>query len=135
MAIVTWGPELEIGVHEIDSQHRNFVAIANHLHDAIAANQAQEAIDWIIDELTLFAKFHFEAEEKLMARYKLANVEEHIREHKAMLKSISRFKKKLHAGEPRVDRDVMTFLGGWFMDHIKGTDQVLGQHIAAKGGR
>ncbi len=135
MAIVTWGPELEIGVHEIDAQHRNFVAIANHLHDAIAANQAQESIDWILEELTLYAKFHFDTEEKLMERHKLTETEEHRQEHKAMLKAIGRFKKKLHAGEPRVDRDVMAFLGGWFMDHIKGTDRALGEFLKAHGAR
>lgn len=133
MAFMTWGPQLEIGIHEIDLQHRNLLAIANHLHDAIAAGQAMQAVDWILEELTLYAKYHFATEEKLMKRHRHADSEEHTREHEKMLKAIRRFKKKFHAGEPRVEHEVMEFLGVWMTRHIMGSDRALGQDLAAKG--
>lgn len=132
VAIVTWGPKMEIGVPEIDLQHRNLVAIANHLHDAISANQAQQAVDWILEELTLYVKFHFDSEERLMQELDYVDTEKHQLEHKEMLKAIRRFKKHFHAGEPRVEREVMDFLGGWLLQHIMGTDRALGRHYAAK---
>lgn len=135
MTVVVWGPDLETGVSEIDQQHRNLVAIANHLHDALTAGQAQQAIEWIIEELTVYVKFHFDAEEKLMRKHGHADTDAHKLEHKEMLKAVRRFRKRFYDGESRVENEVMTFLNGWLLQHIKGTDLALGRQLAMRGVR
>lgn len=135
MAVVDWSPDLEIGVSEIDQQHRNLVAITNHLHDALLAGQAQQAIEWIIDELTVYVKFHFDAEEKYMKTHGHADTAAHKLEHKEMLKAIRRFRKKFYEGEPRVENEVMSFLSGWLLQHIMGTDRQLGRPPASRSVR
>lgn len=135
MAVVNWSSELETGIGEIDQQHRNLVAIANHLHDSMLAGQAQQTIEWIIDELTVYVKFHFDAEEQLMKKRGHLDTKAHKLEHKEMLKAIKRFRKRFYAGEARVENEVMAFLSGWLMQHIMGTDRALGQHLAGKDAR
>lgn len=132
MSILSWSREFEIGVREIDQQHRNLVAIANHLHDAIESGQAPQAIDWILDELSFYTLHHFKAEERLMQDLPADAEDEHRREHKEMLKALRRFRRRFAEGDSKVARDVMAFLRAWLTQHILGTDRALAEHLRGK---
>ena len=135
MTVLNWSRDLEVGIREIDVQHRNLVAIANHLHDAILAGQAPQALSWILDELALYTVHHFDAEEKLMQVHDFVESPQHHLEHKSMLKAVQRFHDRFGDGDARVQRDVMDFLRGWLLQHIQGTDRKLAEELRQKGVR
>jgi len=125
MAVIEWRPELDIGIFEIDMQHRSLVSIANQLHDAIEAGKAERTIEWMLEELLLYTKMHFQTEEQYMKRYMYKDAAEHAREHGEMLKAMRRFKRQLKAGE-EISDEVLEFLHAWLEAHLTGPDRSLG---------
>lgn len=132
MTILEWTPDLEIGVYEIDLQHRSLIGIANQLHDAIVSGKAERTIEWILEELVLYTKFHFDTEECYMRRYQPDCSTQHALEHGEMLKAVRRFKRKLKAGDEAIPLAVHDFLQGWLSAHLKGTDRQLGDELREK---
>jgi hemerythrin len=131
MAVLDWSNELDTGVYEIDLQHRSLVNIANQLHDAIKAGRAERTIEWMLEELALYTKFHFETEEAYMRRYGLDDLQRHRVEHAELLSGIKRFRRKMKAGDERVQDDVLDFLSGWLEKHLKGADRDFGIEVRA----
>jgi hemerythrin len=132
MTILEWTPDLEIGIYEIDLQHRSLIGIANQLHDAIVSGKAERTIEWILEELVLYTKFHFDTEARYMRRYQPDCATQHSHEHGEMLKAVRRFKRKLKAGDESVPLAVHDFLQGWLRMHLKGTDRQLGDELREK---
>ena len=129
MSVLDWSNDLEIGVYEIDLQHRSLVNIANQLHDAIKAGRAERTVEWMLEELALYTKFHFETEEAYMRRYGLDGLKEHRLEHGELLSGIKRFRRKMKAGDERVQDDVLEFLASWLDKHLRGADRQLGLDV------
>lgn len=132
MPVLDWSPDLEIGIYEIDLQHRSLVSIANQLHDAIEQEKADQTIDWILQELLLYTKMHFQTEEQYMRRYEYKESARHQQEHGEMLKAMRRFKRKLKAGDDGVADEVMAFLRDWLGHHLTGPDRALGLAYQAR---
>lgn len=126
MPVLEWSPELEIGIFEIDLQHRSLVSIANQLHDAVESGKADQTIEWILEELLLYTKMHFQTEEQYMRRYAHAESEQHKTDHAEMLKAMRRFKRKLKADDEALADDVLVFLRDWLHHHLTGPDRALG---------
>ena len=131
MAVLDWTSDLDTGVYEIDLQHRSLVNIANQLHDAIRAGRAGRTVEWMLEELALYTRFHFETEESYMRRYGLDGLQQHRIEHAELLSAIKRFRRKLKAGDERVQDDVLEFLSGWLEKHLRGADRELGLEVRA----
>lgn len=127
MPVLEWTPELEIGIFEIDLQHRSLVSIANQLHDAIESGKADKTIEWILEELLLYTKMHFQTEEQYMRRYEHTASEQHKLEHAEMLKAMRRFKRKLKVDDDALADEVLVFLRDWLHHHLTGPDRALGE--------
>lgn len=67
MALIEWTPALEVGLEEMDRQHRQLVKILNELHQAMQAGGRQRDLMRVMDELLQYTKYHFSTEERLMA--------------------------------------------------------------------
>lgn len=127
MPVLDWTPDLEIGIYEIDLQHRSLVSMANQLHDAIERDKGTRTIDWILEELLLYTKMHFQTEEKYMQRYEHDESAQHKLQHGELLKAMKRFKRKLAADDDNVADELMQFLHGWLAAHLTGSDRALGK--------
>ena len=130
MPVLEWSPELEIGIFELDLQHRSLVSIANQFYDAIEAGRPEHTINWILEEFLVYINMHFQTEEQYMRRYKHPDTPKHQEEHAEMLKAMRRFKRKLKAGED-VAEEVMGFLQKWLAGHLTGFDRSLGETYKA----
>src|SRR5262245_38237858 len=110
MPVLEWTADLDIGIFEIDLQHRSLVSIANQLYDAIESSRQGRTVKWILEELLLYTKMHVQTEEQYMRRYQYDQASQHAQEHGELLKAMRRFKRKLKAGDEGVDEAVLVFL-------------------------
>ena len=135
MPVLEWNSDFDIGIFEIDLQHRSLVSIANQLYDAIEADRAARTVEWILEELLLYTQMHFQTEEQYMRRYEheQESASQHKREHGELLKAMRRFKRKMKAGEEGVGEEVLEFLQGWLAEHLRGSDRTLGDAFKARG--
>lgn len=127
MPEIEWTSDFEIGIFEIDLQHRSLVSIANQLIDAVEAGKPKSTIEWILDELLVYARMHFVTEEQYLKRYMDKGLSQHKGEHHHLLKAMRRFRKKVHDGDEDVGEKVLEFFSAWLPDHLAGSDQSLGE--------
>jgi hemerythrin-like metal-binding protein len=135
MALMTWGPMLQIGYGDIDAQHKRLVELVNELDDAMRAGKGRDVVGHVLTELVNYTVFHFSFEEKLMDQYGIASSAAHKAEHKKLVADVGAFKTKFDAGSAAVTTELMSFLRNWLSAHILKTDKALAKDLLAKGAK
>lgn len=155
MAVITWGPSLEVGFGDIDVQHRRLVALLNGLEAAAGAlrpaadpahagaagttpsgNGHEAPTRAILAELTAYTQVHFAFEEHLMERHGLAaspRAEAHRVEHRELVAQVVEFAERFEAGDVDLDEELLLFLRDWLVTHILGTDRGLAKALRDAG--
>ena len=64
--LIDWNDELEMGIHEIDEQHRMLVDILNKFYDAIRHHKGTQTAGGILERLADYTRIHFAVEESMM---------------------------------------------------------------------
>jgi hemerythrin-like metal-binding protein len=133
MALITWNPALEVGVKEIDAQHKRLVDLVNQLNDAMRLGQGRDKIGPVLNELVRYTVSHFATEERFMDAHRYALSANHKAEHKKLLEDVGAFKAKFDSGNANLSIEVLQFLRDWLSKHIMGTDKKLGGALNEKG--
>lgn len=133
MALMTWGPMLQIGFGDIDAQHRRLVELVNQLDDAMRAGKGRDVVGTVLSELVNYTVFHFSFEEKLMDQYGISSTAAHKAEHKKLMADVAAFKAKFDVGSASVTTELMSFLRSWLSNHILKTDRALAKELRSKG--
>lgn len=122
MAFITWKSEYSVGNEKLDQQHQKLIELINKLHEAMKTGKAGKEIGLIVDEMVDYAKFHFEAEEKLMTEKKYIGLGSQKNEHAAFIKKTAEFQNEIKSGKLAVSLEVLNFLKDWLTNHILVSD-------------
>ena len=123
MELISWKDSLNIGVVEIDEQHKKLVGIINKLFDAMSQGKSKEVLLAVFGELSNYVVTHFGLEEKYMKQFGYDNYEDHKQEHKFFIDKLNEFKIKYNNGSATLTLDLLNFLKDWLLKHILGTDR------------
>ncbi len=123
MALITWGPKLEIGIGIIDSQHRRLVNLINQLHEAIQEGRGSEVVGETLKGLIDYTHTHFRTEEELLKEHNYEDYALHCREHRIFTDQIEIYRDRLDAGSLRLSDEVMGYMRGWLLTHIGSSDR------------
>lgn len=124
-----WQPEFELGLADIDDQHRQLRERVNALADAVIADDALVAADAVADLLT-DSQAHFEYEEALMGDVAYPGYELHEEQHAELLASMQRLHVELSSGRIATDSArTLQFLRDWFSIHIVRTDAPFADYL------
>ncbi|MGE5476983.1 MAG: bacteriohemerythrin [Bacteroidales bacterium] len=121
-SVMEWNDVLEVGVPEIDADHRRLVEAVNRLHAAMARAESKQAVGSHIAELIDVTMRHFKTEEAIWRKSGLATFDAHHRAHDALLQVISGYATKFEADEITAN-DVLNYLKMWLADHILQEDK------------
>ena len=121
---VVWSPQLEIGVPEVDAQHKQLCEYLNALHAAMREGR-QARVGELLELLRNYAHTHFRTEEALFTpieeyRAKDKHLAQH-REFEAKIDSIAR----ASGDSTTASFDILSFLKNWLFNHIKVTDKAI----------
>lgn len=131
--LVEWQDNLNIGVLEIDLQHK---LLFEKFNAFLAACDAQTAADgiyrlfWFLEAYTLT---HFTEEEKLMQTVGYPELETHRSQHEHFADQIADLKQRLRAEGPTESliSHIRKFIGGWLIGHIGTMDRAVAGFVAA----
>lgn len=124
----SFGAEHQVGVKEIDDQHRHLAELVNALNQALKTNVDEGLLNQLFDELLDYTRFHFKAEHDLMARYHYPRQSAHDRDHARLLADAAQFKTRLSTGG---DLLVLQSIKDWLLHHIHTEDKPLGEFLKA----
>ncbi|WP_158219951.1 bacteriohemerythrin [Ideonella sp. A 288] len=119
-------PSHEVGVPEVDQQHRQLVLLVEGLNRAVKDGDGAEAIRTRFDELVLYTRFHFATEERLMGAAHYPALARHTQAHAQLLADVVRHRQRLNQGGELV---ALQTIKDWLMDHIVGEDQAMGAFL------
>jgi hemerythrin len=134
MPIFLWKKSYEIGIAEIDNQHRNLVGIINELSDAMMNRKGYIIVPKILEKLVDYIQFHFTTEEEIMRETKYPALDEHCQEHLSMTTKVLEFKRSYAKDHEINTGEVLNFLCDWLKEHIVVSDKKLRAHIQRMDG-
>jgi len=133
MAFLNWNDNLNIGILQIDVQHKNLVNMINQLYEAMSTGKGKEVVGKIVKEMAGYTITHFGTEEKLMQQHGYPELSQHKKEHELFVKKVQEFSSEIQKGNLIITSNVANFLKEWLIKHIQGTDKKYGPFLKEKG--
>ncbi len=119
---MNWRPDFELGIPEIDQQHRKIIELINALNEAYINGETKHILENIFDEITHCANDHFRTEEILFKRHNFPFTKEHTLQHEYFSRKMLDYKNRFEVGQSIASR-VPLFLMKWWTDHILDSDR------------
>jgi len=121
---------LDIGIAEIDSQHRQLHTLLERLRQSTDKRYGFAA-DAILAELVVQTRIHFAVEESLMRLLSFPDTEEHVEEHRKLTEQLEKLRKR--AQDFEVADGMTAFIQTWLIDHVNHFDREFVGHFIAMG--
>ncbi len=117
---IEWNQAYEVGIVDIDVEHRRLVCKLNLFLDLASDFSVTPKVELerLFVDLIEFTKFHFGHEEEIMAELGCADLIEHQETHNRLLDEIIEFQEKHNRGELVFDQKFIQYLTQWMMDHL-----------------
>lgn len=129
-----WGPQFLTNIPEVDEQHRALVVMINDYGKALSEDRITE--DYIYStfrELARYAQFHFDTEERIMAKAGIdfRHIESHLNQHSNFVNDISDLIDTMNVENADDTRSLFEYLVHWLAYHILGADKNMAQQLHA----
>ena len=131
--LMRWDSSLQLGIGQIDDQHKQLVVMINDLHRAMKQRQTMATMSGILERLVSYTVYHFGNEEKLFQKHGYPEYDQHKKIHETLVGKVVEFKTKIDRGDSTISMELMDFLKDWLISHIKGTDKKYVPFLLAKG--
>lgn len=127
---VEWKDAYSVKIPLIDEQHQELIKLTNKLYEACleGSDAAQEYFKEVIRQTLDYVKFHFTAEERLLAGVKYPDLGVHKRQHESFVKKIAEDAKKYEEGKA-VAYVFVNYLKEWILNHIAVNDKAYSEYI------
>lgn len=133
MTPINWSEEFELGVEEIDEQHRTMVALVNKLYRAIALESSRNQVHGLLCDLIEATQEHFAAEERIMLEAGFPDYGQHKAQHDRLLAELTAFEKEMAARPDPLFHASIRFQedlrDDWATTHILGPDRKFARFL------
>lgn len=123
MSTMTWKPEMSVGVHSLDSDHKLLINLINQLEEAIHRGMDKDTIESLLATLIDYTQYHFQREEMLMDACGFKDLDKHKKSHEGMKGWVEEIHQRFEETSDDLSNEVLDFLKHWLKDHIMGQDQ------------
>lgn len=126
-----WNEELDVGVEEIDAQHRQLVKALNRFVEACGEECGGDQLVEMLGFLDDYARLHFATEERIQAESGFPDYEAHHELHQEFIDHLHDLKRRfLHEGaSPEIVAEINRMVAGWLVSHIAGSDKKLARFL------
>ena len=130
MPLIDWRDEFEIGIEEIDYEHRELIALINEAYKAFESAMDPAAVAAFFGEIYARILAHFALEESIMQGLRYDEFDAHKAEHEELLDDIRDIMDGYERGEYAKYQDLLAeHLEAWFTEHFKNKDSRLHRFI------
>jgi hemerythrin len=133
MQFIEWKENYNVGVKEIDIQHRGLFDIIDKLSRASQIEPEGKYFLMTFDKFIEYARVHFSTEERYMKEAEYPKLSEHRQEHIQYLTELSDLALELENKKSDTERKILDYLKTWYTSHILGEDRDYMESLKAKG--
>lgn len=129
-----WNRSLELGIAQIDEQHRELFRRIDLLVDAMMKREGPEELASLFDFLGTYVYEHFAAEEALMRVHAYPQREEHEAEHRRFVEDFKALQREYtkEGATALLLVKVNGRVSQWLVEHIARTDKAFGTHLKTR---
>ena len=124
---ILWSEDLLTKVDKIDEDHKQLIALMNDYLNS--AQRGEPEVSKILDDLDMYAKRHFAAEQDSMEQSGYPGLLDHIRQHESLIFSLEKMMKRLLDVGKGVDAELVAMLRGWLCLHIMSHDMKFASYL------
>ncbi|MBN2197691.1 hemerythrin family protein [Candidatus Wolfebacteria bacterium] len=132
-----WSEEYNIGINEIDGQHKHFLEIANKIIDVtIGQNPTKEQIFNLLEELGNYAFYHFGIEEGYFDKFNYQEAPLHIDAHNNYRETIRKYLEDIRKEDVDINKmteEIVSYSTDWLLKHIVVMDKKYTQYFHEHG--
>lgn len=125
--LVTWSSEYNLGVEEIDEQHRSLVDLVNQVWAGIVSRSERGKVLELMLRLEQYTVAHFAAEEAYMEAIGYPGLDAHKQVHQQFIARVDAEKQAVLKGG-QLTLGLVEFLKQWLLDHILGLDKAAAEY-------
>lgn len=131
---LTWTEDLAVGYGLIDEQHKELFSRFNSLLQACKEGKGRTTMVPLLEFLADYVTSHFAEEERFMQRYAFPERDEHLRQHRELIRHVEEVRRELQENGATilVTATISQTLLEWLLKHVKQTDVKLGRFLAAR---
>lgn len=124
--VLEWSDKFLIGIPRIDFEHETFFGLVSDFEKARLNNADKKQLLGILDEIALYAKFHFRSEENVMASLGYPGIKEHEEKHLQLIEDLSNKILGMTLGSITAEA-TQNFLVDWFLHHTTTEDKKIAE--------
>jgi len=133
MEFVEWKESYNVGVKEIDIQHRGLFDLVNKLTKTNDYDPEGRYFLLTFIEFIDYARLHFNTEERYMQEASYSRFEEHKQAHIDFLAIMKSYLEKLEKKQRNMENEILDYIKKWYSSHILGFDRDYIEVFRAKG--
>ena len=123
MEFFQWKESFQIGVAEIDLQHKSFLELLNKYYDSATGCTKDCVGEELLDELDQYVKMHFRFEESMMQAAGYKELERQKDQHKYFESLVADLRTSHAKRKPDALKQSLPMLKDWFICHILEEDK------------
>ena len=145
LKIYQWDESWNIGIAEIDQQHRHLLGLAERLGRSIVRSnelatlasvlQEIDTVAVVLRELDEYASYHYRTEEEYMRRFEYPEYARHCEEHVQSTRRIHELVLRSQQSRHRFSLELAEFFDVVWRTHVLDFDRRLGEFLRARGVR
>jgi hemerythrin len=128
-----WRDSFSIHVAQMDNHHKRLIEIANKTMEHLYNNSERESLANAFDALVDYTRYHFAAEEKLLALYNYPGTDAQNKSHTELIRQVIEYKERVLGGDVPKRADFLNFIESWLVRHVLDEDRKYGIFLNAKG--
>ena len=123
---IFWTPDLEVGIEEIDNQHKQLFSLLADFYTSLQKGAGREVLAKMLEDLMTYAGAHFSMEEAHLKGH--PDLMRHHQLHYSFIKQMNQFEQDYLHGSISLGVDMISFFTDWLREHIAETDK---QHFSS----
>jgi hemerythrin-like metal-binding protein len=134
MKVCEWNSDYSVGINELDAHHKRLFDILDNLFTLMREGADDKSIIRILDELIDYTHYHFDEEEKIMAKMGYPELEPHKRLHRELIQTLKGFQASTQNGMAIFVATKVAHIGmDWLKNHILTVDHKYCEYMKKQG--
>ncbi|TIH12326.1 hypothetical protein D0S45_18490 [Marinifilum sp. JC120] len=135
MSKIEWHDGLNLGIKEIDEQHKALIGMVNEVLEAFEKGEEDASIDSLLSKLKEYTVYHFNAEEQYMEKIGYPQISEHRQKHASLKNSVKSLQAARFHQEQISAQDIKELLTKWLVEHILRVDYHIVEFVKQGGAK
>ena len=125
MSLIEWKNEFNLGIEEVDTDHRALIELINAMHESVSAGAARADVVAGVTRIYELVAVHFADEEAFMRETRYMAYAEHKEDHEILLDDLRDIIDQARSDSRYVEARLSSDLQYWFAAHFRKHDASL----------